>query len=69
MTTNIKVIQGHPCLTKKVTIEVAMPIEEIIAAKIAAESDMKMNGMLISEASPEELLTLAEIINEHFNVP
>lgn len=61
-----KIINGQVCLAKSVTVEVAVPVEDLIAAKTVAAEDMKIHGMLITEADPEELLTLAAIINEHF---
>lgn len=61
-----KIINGQVCLAKEVTVEVAVPVEDLINAKMAAAEDMKIHGMLITEADPEELLTLAAIINEHF---
>ncbi len=61
-----KIINGQVCLAKSVTVEVAVPVEDILAAKTVAAEDMKIHGMLITEADPEELLMLAAIINEHF---
>ena len=61
-----KLINGQVCLAKSVTVEVAVPVEDILAAKTVAAEDMKIHGMLITEADPEELLMLAAIINEHF---
>ena len=61
-----KIINGQVCLAKTVTVEVAVPVEDLIAAKVAAAEDMKIHGMLITEADPEELLILAAIINEQF---
>lgn len=61
-----KLINGQVCLAKSVTVEVAVPVEDILAAKVAAAEDMKVHGMLIAESDPEELLMLAAIINEHF---
>jgi hypothetical protein len=53
-------------LAKAVTVDVAVPVEDLIAAQAVAAEDMKVHGMLITEADPEELLMLAAIINEHF---
>lgn len=61
-----KLIDGQVCLTKEVTVEVAVPVADLIDAQIVAAEDMKVHGMLITEADPEELLMLAAIINEHF---
>lgn len=61
-----KIIDGQVCLTKSVTVEVAVPVEDILAARTVAAEDMQIHGMLITEADPEELLMLAAIINEHF---
>lgn len=61
-----KIINDQVCLAKSVTVEVAVPVEDILAAKTVAAEDMKVHGMLITEADPEELLMLAAIINEHF---
>lgn len=61
-----KLINGQVCLAKSVTIEVAVPVEDLLNAKMAAAEDMKINGMIISEADPEELIMLAALINEHF---
>lgn len=61
-----KLINGQVCLAKSVTVEVIVPVEDILAAKTVAAEDMKIHGMLITEADPEELLMLAAIINEHF---
>lgn len=61
-----KIIDGQVCLAKSVTIEVAVPVEDLLNARMAAAEDMKINGMIISEADPEELLILAAIINERF---
>lgn len=61
-----KFINGQVCLTKSVTVEVAVPVAELIDAQMIAAEDMKTHGMLITEADPEELLMLAAIINEHF---
>lgn len=61
-----KLINGQVCLTKSVTVEVAVPVAELIDAQMAAAEDMKIHGMLITEADPEELLILAAIINERF---
>ena len=61
-----KLINGQVCLAKSVTVEVAVPVEELLIAKTVAAEDMKIHGMLITEADPEELLTLAAIINERF---
>ena len=60
-----KIINGQVCLTKSVTVEVAVPVAELIDAQMVAAEDMKIHGVLITEADPEELLTLAAIINEH----
>jgi hypothetical protein len=65
-TMKAKIIDGQVCLTKKVTVEVAVPVADLINAQIVAAEDMKVHGMLITEADPEELLMLAAIINEHF---
>jgi ribulose-5-phosphate 4-epimerase/fuculose-1-phosphate aldolase len=65
-TMKAKFINGQVCLTKAVTVEVAVPVAEIIDAQMVAAEDMKVHGMLITEADPEELLMLAAIINEHF---
>lgn len=61
-----KIINGQVCLAKSVTVEVAIPVEDLLAAKAVAAEDMKVHGMLITEADPEELLMLAAIINEYF---
>lgn len=61
-----KIIDGRVCLAKEVTVEVAVPVAELIEAQTVAAEDMKIHGMLITEADPEELLILAAIINEHF---
>lgn len=61
-----KIIEGQVCLAKSVTVEVAVPVEDLLAAATVAAEDMKINGMIISEADPEELLMLAALINEHF---
>ena len=61
-----KIIDGQVCLAKEVTVEVAVPVAELIDAQAVAAEDMKVHGMLITEADPEELLMLAAIINEHF---
>lgn len=61
-----KIIDGRVCLAKEVTVEVAIPVADLIDAQMAAAEDMKVHGMLITEADPEELLMLAAIINEHF---
>lgn len=61
-----KLINGQVCMAKSVTIEVAVPVAELIDAQAVAAEDMKVHGMLITEADPEELLMLAAIINEHF---
>ena len=61
-----KLINGQVCLAKSVTVEVAVPVEDLIAAQVVAAEDMKVHGMLITEADPEELLMLAAMINEHF---
>jgi hypothetical protein len=66
ITMKAKLINGQVCLAKSVTVEVAVPVEDLIAAQAVAAEDMKINGMIISEADPEELLILAAIINEHF---
>ena len=65
-TMKAKIINGQVCLAKEVTVEVAVPVEDLLAAKTVAAEDMKVHGMLITEADPEELLMLAAIINEHF---
>jgi hypothetical protein len=65
-TMQAKIIDGQVCLAKSVTIEVAVPVEDLIAARAVAAEDMKVHGMLITEADPEELLILAAIINERF---
>lgn len=61
-----KLINGQVYLAKEVTVEVAVPVAELIDAQMAAAEDMKVHGMLITEADPKELLTLAAIINERF---
>ena len=61
-----KIIDGQVCLAKSVTVEVAVPVAELIDAQMAAAEDMKVHGMFITEADPEELLILAAIINECF---
>lgn len=61
-----KLINGQVCLAKEVTVEVAVPVADLLAARTVAAEDMKVHGMLITEADPEELLMLAAIINEHF---
>ena len=61
-----KIIDGQVCLTKSVTVEVAVPVADLLAAQAVAAEDMQIHGMLITEADPEELLTLAAIINERF---
>lgn len=61
-----KLINGQVCLAKEVTVEVAVPVTDLLAARTVAAEDMKVHGMLITEADPEELLMLAAIINEHF---
>lgn len=61
-----KLINGQVCLAKKVTVEVAVPVADLIDAQMAAAEDMKVHGMLITEADPEELLMLAAIINDRF---
>lgn len=61
-----KLINGQVCLTKSVTVEVAVPVSDLIAAQAVAAEDMKIHGMLLTEADPEELLMLAAIINERF---
>ena len=61
-----KIINGQVCLAKEVTVEVAVPVEDLLAAATVAAEDMKVHGMLITEADPEELLMLAALINEHF---
>ena len=61
-----KVINGQVCLAQSVTVEVAVPVADLIDAQMAAAEDMKIHGMLITEADPEELLMLTAIINEHF---
>lgn len=61
-----KIIDGRVCLAKEVTVEVAVPVADLIDAQMVAAEDMKVQGMLITEADPEELLMLAAIINEHF---
>ena len=61
-----KIIDGQVCLAKEVTVEVAVPVSDLLAAQTVAAEDMKIHGMLITEADPEELLMLAAIINEHF---
>lgn len=65
-TIKAKLINGQVCLAKSVTIEVAVPVEDLLNARMAAAEDMKIHGMLITEADPEELLMLAALINEHF---
>lgn len=65
-TMKAKIIDGRVCLAKEVTVEVAIPVADLIDAQMAAAEDMKVHGMLITEADPEELLMLAAIINEHF---
>ena len=61
-----KLINGQVCLAKSVTVEIAVPVAELIDAQMAAAEDMKIHGMLLTEADPEELLILAAIINERF---
>ena len=61
-----KIIDGQVCLAKEVTVEVAVPVSDLLAAQTVAAEDMKIHGMLITEADPEELLILAAIINERF---
>lgn len=61
-----KIIDGQVCLAKSVTVEVAVPVTDLLAAQTVAAEDMKVHGMLITEADPEELLILAAIINERF---
>ena len=61
-----KIIDGRVCLAKEVTVEVAVPVADLIDAQMVAAEDMKVHGMPITEADPEELLMLAAIINEHF---
>lgn len=61
-----KIIDGRVCLAKEVTVEVAVPVADLIDAQMAAAEDMKVHGILITEADPEELLMLAALINEHF---
>lgn len=65
-TMKAKLINGQVCLAKEVTVEVVVPVEDLINAKTVAAEDMKVHGMLITEADPEELLMLAALINEHF---
>ena len=61
-----KIINSQVCLAKSITVEVAVPVSDLIAAQAVAAEDMKIHGMLLTEADPEELLMLAAIINERF---
>lgn len=61
-----KIIDGQVCLAKSVTVEVAVPVTELLAAQTVAAEDMKIHGILLTESDPEELLLLAAIINECF---